>query len=86
MLRILATPWREFARLYSSVAFVRLAVLGIGLGVVSGCAAMLFFLGIEYAKHLILVAWAGLSLPAPAGRGDMARNGQSAPPGQVLPQ
>ncbi|ABM29501.1 chloride channel protein [Nitratidesulfovibrio vulgaris] len=69
MLRILATPWREFARLYSSVAFVRLAVLGIGLGVVSGCAAMLFFLGIEYAKHLILVAWAGLSLPAPAGEG-----------------
>ncbi|MDR3044922.1 MAG: chloride channel protein [Desulfovibrio sp.] len=67
MLRMLKKPVHEFLRLYRTVAYVRLGVLGMGLGLLSGCAAILFFLGIEAGKHYIQVVWAGLSLPAPAG-------------------
>jgi CIC family chloride channel protein len=67
MFRPFVRLWEEYLRLYRNVTYVRMLVLGVVLGVVSGIAATLFFLGIEYFKHLIQAVWAGYSLPAPAG-------------------
>lgn len=59
--------WRKSLYLYRNITYVRMLVIGIFLGVLTGIASILFFLGIEYFKHLIQAQWAGLSLPAPAG-------------------
>lgn len=67
MFRPFVRLWEEYLRLYRNVTYVRMLVLGVVLGGVSGIAATLFFLGIEYFKHLIQAVWAGYSLPAPAG-------------------
>ncbi len=67
MLRPFIRLWNEYLRLYQSVTYVRMLILGVLLGCLSGIVAILFFLGIEYFKHLIQVVWAGYSLPAPAG-------------------
>lgn len=85
MLRLATVPWEEFKRLYSTVPYVRLAVLGVLLGILSGVAAVLFFLGIEYAKHYILVVSAGIEFPAPAGEGMHHANGIGAYRPWVVP-
>ncbi|MFI3272428.1 MAG: chloride channel protein [Pseudomonadota bacterium] len=69
MLRVLRAPWDRFKRLYATVAYVRLAVLGVLVGIASGIGAILFFLGIEFAKHYILGIWSGMNPPTPAGEG-----------------
>ena len=67
MRHILFAPWKRFQHIYATVAYVRLAVLGMLVGVFSGIGAILFFLGIEYTKHYILTVWAGMNPPSPAG-------------------
>lgn len=59
--------WSEYLDLYHNVTYVRMLVLGAILGIFSGIAAIFFFWGIEYSKHIIQGVWAGLTLPAPAG-------------------
>lgn len=59
--------WKELVHSYRHIATVRWLVLGIGVGCASGLAAVAFFGGIEYFKHLFQVQLAGLELPAPAG-------------------
>ncbi|MBU1002720.1 MAG: chloride channel protein [Proteobacteria bacterium] len=48
-------------------ASMRWLAISVVVGLASGLAAVLFFLGVEYFKHLFLFQFAGLSLPAPAG-------------------
>lgn len=67
MFRPLKRLWKEYLLLYRNVTYVRMLVIGIILGILTGIASILFFLGIEYAKHLIQVQWAGFHLPSPAG-------------------
>lgn len=59
--------WREYLRLYRNVTYVRMTVIGILTGVLTGVASIVFFWGIEYLSHLVQVQWAGYDLPAPAG-------------------
>lgn len=47
--------------------FLRMIVFGVVLGLLSGAAAILFFLGIEWSKHLIQSVAAGFTLPTPKG-------------------
>lgn len=70
--------WREYLALYRNVTYVRMLVIGIVLGILTGIASILFFLGIEYFKHLIQAQWAGLSLPAPAGEAMFHGHGEEA--------
>lgn len=67
MLRCIAERSHSFARRYLAVAYVRLALVGICLGLLTGGVAVGFFAGIEYGKHVLLVRWAGLQLPVPGG-------------------
>lgn len=67
MFRSIVHIWKQFLRSYKKVASLRFLILGVLVGVVSGLAALGFFSGIEYLKHLFLSSWAGLQLPAPAG-------------------
>ncbi len=69
MLTPLRKLWKEYLRLYRNVTYVRLLVIGIVLGVLTGIASIFFYLGMEYFEHLILTQWAGLHSPAPAGEG-----------------
>lgn len=59
--------WRHFLRTYRQIPSMRWLVLGVGVGVCSGLAAALFYLGVEYLRHVFLGQWAGVSIPAPAG-------------------
>ncbi len=59
--------WRHFLRTYRQIPAMRWLVLGVGVGVCSGLAAALFYLGVEYLRHLFLGLWAGYDLPAPVG-------------------
>ncbi|BBD09522.1 chloride channel protein [Desulfovibrio ferrophilus] len=52
--------------LYKSMS-MRWFAIAVGVGIASGLAAVLFFTGVEYFKHLFLFQFAGLELPAPAG-------------------
>jgi len=52
--------------LYKS-ASMRWLAISVAVGLASGLAAVLFFTGVEYFKHVFIGQWAGLSLPAPAG-------------------
>lgn len=64
-----STSWKSIVARYCSTSYFRLAVLGALVGVFSGLAAVLFFLGIEYAKHYIMLLGAGLQFPVPSGEG-----------------
>jgi len=59
--------WWELARTYTTIGAVRWLILGLGMGVLSGLAAIAFFYGIELLKFLWLGHLAGLALPEPAG-------------------
>ncbi len=67
MFRALKNFWRTMVHSYRAVTSVRWLILGVAVGVATGLAASLFFLGIEYFKYLFQTNWAGLRLPAPAG-------------------
>ncbi len=67
MFRRLAARWKHFLWTYSRIGHVRWLLLGIVVGAFSGLAAVGFFIGVEALTHWLLVAQAGLSLPAPAG-------------------
>jgi CIC family chloride channel protein len=58
--------WKEIVRSYRSISSFRWLILGVVAGVLSGLAAVLFFLGVEAGKHVFLNMLAGLNLPAPA--------------------
>lgn len=59
--------WRHFLRTYRRIPSMRWLVLGVAVGVLAGLTASLFYLGVEYLRHLFLGQWAGYALPAPAG-------------------
>ncbi len=67
MIRRYVRLWKDIVRSYRKLSSFRWLILGVGVGVLSGLAAVLFFLGVEAGKHLFLNMLAGLSLPAPAG-------------------
>jgi CIC family chloride channel protein len=58
---------RDILRSYRQISHVRWLLIGIGVGVLSGLGAVLFYLAVEGGKHLFLTVLAGLSLPAPSG-------------------
>lgn len=58
---------RELLRSYRQISHVRWLLIGIGVGVLSGLAAVLFYLAVEGGKYLFLHLLAGFALPAPSG-------------------
>lgn len=65
MIRRYVRLWKDIVRSYRKVSSFRWLILGVVVGILSGFASVLFFLGVEAGKHLCLNVWAGLSLPAP---------------------
>ncbi|THB65548.1 MAG: chloride channel protein [Desulfovibrio sp.] len=63
----LARIWVETVRSYRNISAVRWLTLGVGVGLLAGIAATLFFLGIEYFKHLFVGQIAGIDSPLPEG-------------------
>ncbi len=63
---LLALP-QSLLRSYRRINYVRWLILGLGVGVLSGFAAVGFFAGIEFLKSYALQTLAGLNLPTPAG-------------------
>ena len=59
--------WRDFVHNYKKITSLRWLLLGIIVGIFSGLAAVLFYLGIEWLKHVFIAKFAGVSLPAPNG-------------------
>lgn len=57
----------ELARSYKRVLNFKWLVLGVVVGGMTGLGAIVFYAGIEWLHHVLLVSWAGFSLPAPAG-------------------
>ena len=70
----------ELVRSYRSVLNFKWLVLGAVVGAMTGLGAIVFYVGIEWLHHFLLVNLAGFSLPAPAGESLF-----SAPPGQARP-
>ncbi|MGM0646460.1 MAG: chloride channel protein [Thermodesulfobacteriota bacterium] len=66
-MRPLRRIWHEAIKTYRTVKTVRLLLLGIVVGLLSGIGAILFFAGIEGCRFLLLTKLAGMTLPAPAG-------------------
>ncbi len=54
-------------RLFKTNNTVRLMLIAILVGLVSGLGAILFFLGLEWTTHLTMNAWAGMAMEAPPG-------------------
>jgi chloride channel protein, CIC family len=59
--------WSGTVRTYRTVSSVRWLLLGVLAGCLSGAAAILFFLGVEGLRYLLLNKFAGMALPHPAG-------------------
>ena len=59
--------WRALTRSYRRISSVRWLILGIGVGVLAGLAAALFFFLVEYLHHFFLIELAGLALPGADG-------------------
>lgn len=53
--------WQEYLRVYNSVTYVRMLVLGILVGIFAGLVAILFRLGLDYSQDFIQNNLAGLS-------------------------
>ncbi len=53
--------------LYRTIPHMRLSILSIAMGLLAGGAAILFFLGVEAAKHGLLTLLAGVEQPAASG-------------------
>lgn len=53
--------WQEYLRVYNSVTYVRMLVLGILVGIFAGLVAILFRLGLDYSQDFIQNHLAGLS-------------------------
>jgi CIC family chloride channel protein len=70
----------ELVRSYRSVLNFKWLVLGAVVGAMTGLGAIVFYVGIEWLHHFLLVNLAGFSLPAPAGESLF-----SAPPGHARP-
>jgi len=66
---LLLTPrhWGEFFAALRKGGTGRWVTLGFFAGLLSGCAAIVFFISLEGIRHLLLVSLAGLSLPLPSG-------------------
>jgi len=59
--------WRTFIGSYRRILHVRLLLIGLLVGVLSGFAAVAFYASVEALKHLFLSQMAGMEIPAPAG-------------------
>jgi len=57
----------ELAHSYHSILSFKWLALGAVVGAMTGLGAILFYVCIEWLQHLLLTAWAGYSLPVPAG-------------------
>ncbi len=72
--------WLTSKDVYKSVSMFRLMILSIILGILAGCAASLFYFGIEWTKFHLLNQLAGQAIPAPTGERLF-----EAPPGMARP-
>ncbi|GAB7079558.1 chloride channel protein [Megalodesulfovibrio paquesii] len=66
-LRYWLNHWRALVNTYRTIGSVRWLLLGIGVGVLAGLVASLFFFLVEYLHHIFLIEWAGLHLPPADG-------------------
>lgn len=79
-LRSLLTIPLELVRSYRSVLNFKWLILGAVVGAMTGLGAIVFYVGIEWLHHFLLVTLGGFSLPAPAGESLFA-----GPPGDPRP-
>lgn len=55
-------------------------VLGVVIGVIAGCGAIVFYEALELATHIFLRILAGYQVPTPAGEGNILGNREAARP------
>lgn len=59
--------WSELTRSYREISSFRWLIIGIGVGICAGLAAVVFHFGVEGGKFVFLKLVAGMDIPHPAG-------------------
>ncbi len=58
---------KQYKEAYRSGSMFKILILSILLGVIAGCVAALFFLGIESCRYFLIHKLAGVEVPSPTG-------------------